>query len=224
MRRACGRGACDRWRSNSLFSQRARRRYRVGGLEHGRAAVEIERLSWLRPRYALRDDRGRGGLWVRRRFTETLSGEIAGQTYEFERDGRRRFTLVQSVRVLMTADAAGRGRWSIAADNSSYELRRKSPWRSEMELRSGDATIGSIRKGKPPRGKVVCELPPSPRRQRRRLSDSWCAHSETAPLPARERPRSQWPVTDDAASRRRRVFARSRARVDRLHVAIRVDA
>ena len=159
MRRACARGACDRWRSNSLFSQRARRRYRVGGLEHGRAAVEIERLSWLRPRYALRDDRGRGGLWVRRRFTETLSGEIAGQTYEFERDGRRRFTLVQSGRVLMTADAAGRGRWSIAADNSSYELRRKSPWRSEMELRSGDATIGSIRKGKPPRGKVVCELP-----------------------------------------------------------------
>ena len=59
----------------------------------------------------------------------------------------------------MTADAAGRGRWAIAAGNSCYELGRKSPWRSEMELRSGDATIGSIRKGKAPRGKVVCELP-----------------------------------------------------------------
>ena len=98
-------------------------------------------------------------MWVRRRFTEALSGEIAGPVYEFAHDGRRRFTLVQSGRVLMTADAAGRGRWSVAADNSSYEIRRTSPWRSEIELRSGDAKIGSIRKGKAPRGKAVCELP-----------------------------------------------------------------
>lgn len=120
--------------------------------------LEIRRLSWLTPRYAVRDDRGHGVTWVRRRFKETITGELDGQPYEIRRDGRRRFYLIQAGVVLATADAAKRGRWAISVGNSAYELRRKSAWRSEMELRAHQTAVGSVRKG--PRGQVLCELPP----------------------------------------------------------------
>jgi len=54
---------------------------------------EIERLSWWRPRYTLRDDRGPAGTWSRDRFRETMSGDLDGQRYEFGRAGRRHFFL-----------------------------------------------------------------------------------------------------------------------------------
>jgi hypothetical protein len=122
--------------------------------------LEIERLSWLRLRYAVRDDRGHSGTWVRRRFKEAMTGEVDGEVYELQRDNRKHFALVQSGCALVTADAGRRGRWTISAGDSVYELRRKSAWRSAMELRSGERRIGWIRKGKAPRGKVLCELPP----------------------------------------------------------------
>jgi hypothetical protein len=116
-------------------------------------------LSWLTPRYGVRDDRGHAGMWVRRRFTETVTGELDGQPYEMLRDGRKRFVLRQAGSVLATAEAGRRGRWSISAGDSSYELRRKSAWRSEMELRAHGSQIGSIRKAAASRGKVLCALP-----------------------------------------------------------------
>ena len=120
--------------------------------------LEIRRLSWLTPRYAVRDDRGHGGTWVRRRFKETMTGDLDGQSYEFGRDGRRRFFLSQAGIVLATADGDRRGRWTISIGDSAYELRRRSSWRSDMELRAQQTTVGSIRKGR--RGRVLCELPP----------------------------------------------------------------
>jgi hypothetical protein len=93
--------------------------------------LEIERLSWLTPRYAVRDDRGHSGMWVRRHFKEAMTGEVDGQTYELRRDGRKHFSLIQSGRVLITADAGRRGRWAISAGASVYKLRRKSAWRSD---------------------------------------------------------------------------------------------
>jgi hypothetical protein len=122
--------------------------------------LEIERLSWLTPRYAVRDDRGHGGTWVRSRFKETMTGDLDGRQYELARDGRRRFVLMQAGGVVATADAGRRGRWAISVGNSAYELRRKSAWRSEMELRADGTTIGSIRKGTAPRGRILCDLPP----------------------------------------------------------------
>jgi hypothetical protein len=88
-----------------------------------------------------------------------MTGELDGQQFEFGRTGRKHFFLMRSGRVLATADRAARDRWTIAVGDAAYELRRASGWRSAMELRHGDAAIGSIRKGKAPRGTVVCELP-----------------------------------------------------------------
>jgi hypothetical protein len=122
--------------------------------------LEIERLSWRVPRYAIRDGRGHSGIWVRRRFKETMTGELDGQPYEFGRDGRKHFFLSQAGVVVATADAEQRGRWKISAGHRAYELKRRSSWRSEMELRAGGAPIGSIRKGKASRGKILCEMPP----------------------------------------------------------------
>lgn len=86
-----------------------------------------------------------------------MTGELDGQAYAFERHGRRHFSLVQAGAVVATADAGRGGRWAIRVGDSAYELRRKSPWRSEMELHDQRAVVGSIRKGR--RGAVVCDLP-----------------------------------------------------------------
>jgi hypothetical protein len=121
--------------------------------------LEIERLSWGQPRYAVRDNDGHGGVWMRRRFRETMTGEIDGEPYELRRDGRRRFTLVSRGTELARAQAARRGQWTVLVEGSTYELRRRSAWRSTMDLRRGPTTVGSIRKGGKPRGRVLCELP-----------------------------------------------------------------
>lgn len=121
--------------------------------------LEIERLSWRSPRYAVRDDRGHEGVWVRRRFKERMSGEIDGERYEFGRDGRRRFVLTRAGSEVAAAEAGRRGRWSITAGDSMYELRRKSPLRSEVQLWADQTQVGSIRKASAPRGKIVCDLP-----------------------------------------------------------------
>jgi hypothetical protein len=107
----------------------------------------------------VRDDNGHGGVWLRRRFTEAITGEVDGEAYELRPDGRKRFTLVCLGTELATAEAKRRGPWTILVDGSAYELGRRSTWRSAMDLRSGTTTIGSIRKGRAPRGRVLCELP-----------------------------------------------------------------
>ena len=121
--------------------------------------LEIERVSWRQPRYTVRDTDGHRGVWMRRRLGETVSGEIDGEPYELRRDGRRRFIFVSRGAELATAQAASRGRWTVLVQGSTYELRRRSRWRSAMDLRSGSITIGSIQKGRAPRGRVLCELP-----------------------------------------------------------------
>jgi hypothetical protein len=96
---------------------------------------------------------------MRPRFKEAMTGELDGQEYEFGRTGRKHFFLMRARRVLATADGAARGRWTIAVGDAAYELRRARGRRSAMELRRGEAAIGSIRKGKALRCRVVCELP-----------------------------------------------------------------
>lgn len=87
-----------------------------------------------------------------------MTGEIDGEPYELRPDGRKRFTLVRRGTELASAEAQRRGAWTILVQGSTYELRR-SMWRSAMELRSGTITIGSIRRGRAARGRVLCELP-----------------------------------------------------------------
>ena len=99
----------------------------------------------------------------RQTFSETITGEIDGEPYELRRDGRRRFMLVSTSVELATAEAVRRGRWTIVGAGTSYELRRPSVWRSSMELGLGGSTVGWIRKGRAPRGRVLCELQPSSR-------------------------------------------------------------
>jgi hypothetical protein len=119
----------------------------------------IERTSWRTPRYTVRDEAGHSGLCVRRRFAEAVTGEIDGNPFQVRRDARRRFTLVSSDTIVATAEAARRGQWTIATDGVAYQLRRRSRWRSDMELCRGSTPVGSIRKGRAPRGQVLCDLP-----------------------------------------------------------------
>ncbi|MBV8734615.1 MAG: hypothetical protein JO120_07540 [Solirubrobacterales bacterium] len=121
--------------------------------------LEVERVSWRTPRYAVRGDDGRGGVWTRRRFGETVTGEIDGEPYELRRDGRRRFALMSHGSELARAEATQRGGWTILVQDATYELRRRSMWHSAMDLRSDAGSLGSIHKARAPRRRIVCELP-----------------------------------------------------------------
>jgi hypothetical protein len=121
--------------------------------------LEIERLSWWRRRYGVRDDRGSKGTWVARHFKEEMTGDLDGQPYVFGREGRRRFFLLRSGLLVAEGHSAKRGRWRVSADQLTYELRRRSRWRSEMELVGSGGPVGRIRRQRARRAKVVCELP-----------------------------------------------------------------
>jgi hypothetical protein len=50
--------------------------------------LEIERISWLKAQYVVRLDHRHSGRWRRRRFTETMTGDVDGEPYEVQREGR----------------------------------------------------------------------------------------------------------------------------------------
>ncbi len=135
--------------------------------------LEIEQPSWRKARYAVRDDRGHTGTWVRRRFQEGMEGDLDGDRYEMKRESRKQFVLLHSESAVAEAVAGRRGRWSVTAGDSSYDVRRRSGWRSEMELLAGEVVVGSIRKGKARRVKVLCELPSELSTEPRHSSGSW---------------------------------------------------
>ena len=121
--------------------------------------LEIERVSWRRPSYVVSDNGAHVGMWTRLRFKETVTGKIDGEFYELRRDGRRRFILVSQGVELARAEAARRGRWAIRVDDATYDLRRESPCRSGMDLYQGESTVGTVRRGRAPRGRALCDLP-----------------------------------------------------------------
>jgi hypothetical protein len=123
--------------------------------------LEIERVSWLKRQYTVRDDAGHAGTWTRPRLRERMDGDVDGEGYELLPDGSRRFSLVQAGAEVASAEAAKRGRWTISAGERTYELGRKSAWRSEFELRSDGRVVGSIRRAKGARArlKLLCDLP-----------------------------------------------------------------
>jgi hypothetical protein len=84
----------------------------------------IERVSWRKPRYVVRNDAGHNALWARRRLSEALTGEIDGTSLQLQRQGRRRFTLEASGAVIATAEALTRGCWTVSAGQRVRRLRR----------------------------------------------------------------------------------------------------
>jgi hypothetical protein len=120
--------------------------------------LEIERLSIFKPRYLVRDGRGHVSLWHGAALREGATADIDGQRYELRREGRKRFVLSVAEMVVAVAERAGQ-HWTVSTDGESYVLRRRSTWRSTIELRSGDEVVGSVRRVASPRGKVMCELP-----------------------------------------------------------------
>ena len=116
-------------------------------------------MNWRKPCYVVRGDGGHAGLWTRRWFREAMTGEIDGEPFEVRPQGRRRFAIVSHGTELARAEATRRGGWSILVQGATYELQRRAIWRSAMELRCNGVTIGSIHKGRAPRGLIICELP-----------------------------------------------------------------
>lgn len=125
--------------------------------------LAIDRAGSLKPRFIVRDDTGERGRWAKERlFKNTLAGDLDGVDYGFGQDGPKRFVLTQSGEVVASADKGERGSWALGAGDWSGELRPASEWRSAMELHSGDALLGTIKKGKPPKHLVVCDAPDAP--------------------------------------------------------------
>jgi hypothetical protein len=117
--------------------------------------VEIRRVKLFKPRYAVTDSRGAITLWQGRLGREGAAADIDGHAYAVRRDGRKRFVLKADGRELAAAERAGRV-WKVSSAGASYELARRSVWRSTFELRAGDGTVGTISRK---RRNVLCELP-----------------------------------------------------------------
>ena len=123
--------------------------------------LAIDRAGGLKPRFVVRDDNGERGNWAKEKlFKNTLLGDLDGVRYDFRQDGVKRFVLTRSGEAVASADKGKRGSWALSAGDWSGELRPASEWRSAMELHSDDALLGTVKKGKPPKHLVVCDLQP----------------------------------------------------------------
>jgi hypothetical protein len=118
-----------------------------------RLSVKIERLSLLKPRYAVSG----GAVWEGRAFREPLTAEDHGRRLEFRPDGRKRFVLLVDGRESASAARAGR-EWVVKGEHATYVLRRRSLWRSAMEVLSNGEPIGVVERAHAPRGAVSVEL------------------------------------------------------------------
>jgi hypothetical protein len=120
--------------------------------------VQIRRIKFFSPRYAVTDSQGAMTSWQGRFGREGATAEIDGESYTFRRDGRKRFVLAAGQRELAVADRSGRSgrQWGVSAAGTDYQLMRPSMWRSGFELRLGGRSLGTVRRK---RRTVTCALP-----------------------------------------------------------------
>src|SRR6478735_8796158 len=64
--------------------------------------------------------------------------------------------------VVARATGVGRKTWTVEADRVTYEFRRGSWWRYEVELLAAGAAVGSVRRPKVWRSDAVADLPGVP--------------------------------------------------------------
>jgi len=116
--------------------------------------VQIRRIKFFKPRYAVTDANGAMTSWAGRFGRQGASADFDGQAFAFRRHSRKRFVLTADEAPLALADRSD-GQWRVSAEGSDYELVRPSIWRSAFELRAGDRTLGTISRR---RRTVSCDL------------------------------------------------------------------
>lgn len=120
--------------------------------------IQIRRIKVFKPRYAVTDAQGSVSQWAGRFGREGATGVVDGDQYGFRKDGRKRFALAAGEREVASAerkDRSGR-RWNVSVGERSYELIKPSAFRSKLELRDGQATLGTITRK---RRNTICDLP-----------------------------------------------------------------
>jgi hypothetical protein len=117
--------------------------------------VQIRRISFIKPRYAVRDSLGAVTLWQGRFGREGASAEIDGERYLVRRDGRKRFVLEAGEGELGAAERDGR-QWKVSTGGNEYALAKRSAWRSTFELRLAGSALGTVSHK---RRNVICDLP-----------------------------------------------------------------
>ncbi|HEX6459284.1 MAG TPA: hypothetical protein VF032_10245 [Thermoleophilaceae bacterium] len=117
--------------------------------------VQIRRIKFFKPRYAVTDSDGALTSWAGRFGREGASAYFDGQAYAFRRDGRKRFVLSADDAQVALAERA-HGQWRVSSDGSDYALVRPSKWRSGYELRAEGRALGTISRR---RRTVSCDLP-----------------------------------------------------------------
>jgi hypothetical protein len=90
--------------------------------------------------------------------------DLDGQQYQIRDNALgSRFQLIGPAgQPLASAQRVGRKRWTVQADNRTYQFRRDSIWRGDQELLLGDQAVGAIRRPSMWRGSAIADLPGMP--------------------------------------------------------------
>jgi hypothetical protein len=126
--------------------------------------LTAERPSIWRRRYDIREDGRPVASWEPSWWKSGGTFDLDGQRYEVRSNalGTRYELIGPTGHTLASALRVGRKRWTVEADNRTYEFRRASFWRQDQELMLGDQAVGSIRPLSIWRGSAVAELPGLP--------------------------------------------------------------
>jgi hypothetical protein len=126
--------------------------------------LTAEKPSLWRSRYDISVDGRHIARWEPSWWRSGGEFELDGQRYQLRGNalGSRYELIGPAGQPLASAQRVGRKRWTVQADDRTYQFRRASIWRGDQELLLGDQVVGSIRRASMWRSSAVAGLPGMP--------------------------------------------------------------
>jgi hypothetical protein len=126
--------------------------------------LQARKVSRWKNRYAVSIDGRQVAVWDGAVWTVGGRFELDGRRYEVRGNlwGSRYGMVDQDGAPVAVAKGVHRRRWTVEAGGRTYECRRASLWREELEVRHDGRRVGSVRRTSMWRGDVAADLPGLP--------------------------------------------------------------
>jgi hypothetical protein len=126
--------------------------------------IEAHKVSAWKGRYDIVADGRPVATWDKSAWTSGGRLEIDGRPHDVRANLWQGDWAMTDAAGSVVARATGVGRktWTVEADRVTYEFRRGSWWRYEVELLAAGAAVGSVRRPKVWRSDAVADLPGVP--------------------------------------------------------------
>ena len=126
--------------------------------------IEAHKVSAWKGRYDIVADGRPVATWDKSAWTSGGRLEIDGRPHDVRANLWQGDWAMTDAAGSVVARATGVGRktWTVEADRLTYEFRRGSWWRYEVELLAAGAAVGSVRRPKVWRSDAVADLPGVP--------------------------------------------------------------